>query len=71
MGILSCLMLMFSLPTANWWRLLVWLLLGFVIYFLYGRRHSVMAEYTMNELSRHGASPGGSLAKDVDPPKRR
>lgn len=42
LGILSCLMLMFSLPTANWWRLLVWLGLGFLIYFLYGRTHSVM-----------------------------
>jgi APA family basic amino acid/polyamine antiporter len=45
MGILSCLMLMFSLPAANWLRLLLWLLLGLVIYFLYGRNHSVMARY--------------------------
>ncbi|MCI0587373.1 MAG: amino acid permease [Planctomycetes bacterium] len=43
LGILSCLLLMFSLPAANWWRLGVWLLIGFVIYFLYSRRHSVMA----------------------------
>ncbi|HXG58080.1 MAG TPA: amino acid permease [Thermoanaerobaculia bacterium] len=42
MGVLSCLLLMFSLPSANWWRLLVWLLIGFVIYFGYGRKHSVM-----------------------------
>ncbi len=45
MGILSCLLLMFSLPTANWWRLFVWLGIGFVIYFLYGVRHSVMRKY--------------------------
>jgi APA family basic amino acid/polyamine antiporter len=68
MGILSCLMLMFSLPTANWWRLFVWLLIGFFIYFLYGRRHSVMAGYTAMEAAKHGISPGGSLARDVDPP---
>jgi APA family basic amino acid/polyamine antiporter len=43
LGILSCLILMFSLPVENWWRLFVWLGLGFVIYFGYGRRHSVMA----------------------------
>jgi len=44
LGILSCLLLMFSLPVANWWRLFVWLGLGFIIYFAYGRRHSVMAK---------------------------
>ena len=42
LGILTCLMLMFSLPVANWWRLIVWLLLGLVIYFLYGQRHSLL-----------------------------
>jgi APA family basic amino acid/polyamine antiporter len=44
MGILSCLLLMFSLPEENWWRLIIWLLLGFVIYFSYGRRHSVLSQ---------------------------
>lgn len=43
MGIVSCLVLMFSLPVENWWRLIVWLLVGFCIYFGYGRKHSVMA----------------------------
>ncbi|MEI7811691.1 MAG: amino acid permease [Ignavibacteria bacterium] len=42
MGILTCLLLMFSLPGENWWRLLGWLAIGFVIYFSYGRKHSVM-----------------------------
>jgi APA family basic amino acid/polyamine antiporter len=42
LGILLCLMLMFSLPSENWWRLLVWLGLGFLIYFGYGWRHSVL-----------------------------
>ncbi|MBP1625627.1 MAG: amino acid permease [Holophagaceae bacterium] len=42
LGILTCGMLMFSLPAANWYRLGGWLLLGFVIYFAYGRRHSVL-----------------------------
>ncbi len=43
LGICSCLLLMFSLPVGNWWRLGVWLLIGFLIYFGYSRRHSVMA----------------------------
>jgi APA family basic amino acid/polyamine antiporter len=49
MGIVSCLILMFSLPEENWWRLIVWLLIGFVIYFSYGRRHSVMAKMRTRE----------------------
>ncbi|MBL0177467.1 MAG: amino acid permease [Ignavibacteria bacterium] len=43
MGILTCGMLMFSLPVDNWWRLIVWLLIGMAIYFFYGRKHSIMA----------------------------
>jgi APA family basic amino acid/polyamine antiporter len=43
-GILTCLMLMFSLGIENWYRLFGWLLLGLIIYFGYGRHHSVMAK---------------------------
>jgi len=42
MGIVSCLLLMFSLPAANWWRLGAWLAIGLVIYVGYGRHHSVL-----------------------------
>jgi APA family basic amino acid/polyamine antiporter len=42
LGILSCLMLMFSLPADNWWRLGIWLAIGLVIYFTYGQSHSVV-----------------------------
>jgi APA family basic amino acid/polyamine antiporter len=45
LGILTCLLLMFSLPAENWWRLGIWLLAGFVIYFGYGRKRSVMARH--------------------------
>lgn len=41
LGIITCLMLMFSLPAENWLRLIIWLLLGFIIYFGYGRKHSI------------------------------
>jgi len=44
LGIFSCLVLMFSLPPENWWRLIIWLGLGFIVYFSYGRRHSVLAK---------------------------
>jgi APA family basic amino acid/polyamine antiporter len=42
LGMLICLLLMFSLPLENWWRLLGWLAIGMIIYFSYGKKHSVM-----------------------------
>jgi APA family basic amino acid/polyamine antiporter len=46
LGIATCLLLMFSLPPENWMRLAIWLAAGLLIYFGYGRRHSVMSRYT-------------------------
>ena len=48
LGIACCLMLMMSLPLSNWWRLGVWLLVGFLIYFGYGIRHSELAKHRRN-----------------------
>jgi len=44
LGILTCTLLMFSLPAENWWRLIIWLAIGFFIYFGYGRHHSVLQQ---------------------------
>jgi len=49
LGILSCLMLMFSLPAENWVRLVVWLVIGFVIYFSYGQNHSRLGTIERNK----------------------
>jgi len=40
MGIIIALAMMVSLNGVTWIRLVVWLLIGFVIYFTYGRKHS-------------------------------
>lgn len=44
LGIVACLMLMLSLPEANWYRLMAWMALGLVIYFSYGMKHSVLRQ---------------------------
>ena len=68
LGIATCLLLMFSLPAENWYRLIIWLGIGLVIYFLYGRRHSVMSKHTMHEIQSHGISPAGQAVADPDDP---
>jgi APA family basic amino acid/polyamine antiporter len=42
MGVICCAGLMFTLPEDTWLRLIVWLLIGFSIYFSYGRKHSLL-----------------------------
>jgi APA family basic amino acid/polyamine antiporter len=42
-SILSCVLLMLSLPLQTWVRFVVWLAIGLVIYALFGRRHSALA----------------------------
>jgi APA family basic amino acid/polyamine antiporter len=38
--VVCCLGLMATLPGDTWIRLIVWLLIGFTIYFGYSRKHS-------------------------------
>lgn len=44
LGILSCSYLMLSLPVLTWVRFLVWLDIGLLIYWFYGRTHSPLAD---------------------------
>jgi APA family basic amino acid/polyamine antiporter len=43
-GAIACLWVMSGLPLDTWLRLIVWLVIGFVIYFGYGRKHSKLRQ---------------------------
>jgi APA family basic amino acid/polyamine antiporter len=50
LGILSCLGLMLSLPLLTWFRFVIWMAIGMVIYFCYGYRNN--NKRVAEELSR-------------------
>ena len=43
LGVASAVFLMFGLPSETWLSVVVWLVVGLAIYFLYGRNHSHLA----------------------------
>jgi APA family basic amino acid/polyamine antiporter len=44
LSVCASLWLMLNLPAETWLRFAVWLVVGFLIYFLYGRSHSRLAD---------------------------
>jgi APA family basic amino acid/polyamine antiporter len=61
LGIISCLYLMLSLPVLTWIRFLVWLDIGLLIYWFYGRTHSPLS----NAAERERRTPLQKLANFI------
>jgi APA family basic amino acid/polyamine antiporter len=61
LGIVSCGYLMLSLPVITWVRFLVWLNIGLIIYWFYGRSHSPL----VNEEEARRRTPLQTLANFV------
>ncbi len=66
LAIVFCLWLMLNLTALTWVRFLVWMAAGVVIYFLYSRKHSVLAQRlaTKDGGSTDGSSGGSTAVKD-------
>jgi basic amino acid/polyamine antiporter, APA family len=43
LAVIACVFLMLNLGSLTWWRFVVWMAIGFVVYFTYGYRHSRLA----------------------------
>jgi len=58
LAVLSCVYLMLNLIGETWVRFVLWLLIGFVIYFAYGRRHSRLASRDAEVPAGQGTTSG-------------
>jgi basic amino acid/polyamine antiporter, APA family len=66
LGAIICLAQMIGLPGQTWIRLVTWLAIGLVIYFLYGHRHAQAARLARPPLELiQDLAAGGVLSKDV------
>jgi APA family basic amino acid/polyamine antiporter len=56
-AILACLWLMLNLTILTWLRFFVWMVIGVVVYFAYGRRHSLLGLRGASSPPVQGAAP--------------
>ncbi len=62
LGVLFCGFLMASLPEVTWIRFFVWLVIGLIIYFIYGRFHSRVSASANGAAQAGGSSAGAALS---------
>lgn len=51
---IASVVLILSLPPVTWLRFVIWLIIGFAVYFLYGRHHSELRNYNSGVAARAG-----------------
>jgi APA family basic amino acid/polyamine antiporter len=61
LAVLSSVYLMLNLPALTWERFLIWMAIGMVVYYLYGRQHSRLA--TAAETGYNTDAYGGEAAE--------
>ncbi|MER5468318.1 amino acid permease [Streptomyces sp. NPDC002935] len=60
LSVLATLWLMLNLPAETWLRFAIWMVIGIVVYFLYGRSHSRLGRHEETTLSEVQHPPGGT-----------
>ena len=65
-GVVFCSAMAYSLPNATWWRLLLWSVIGFAIYFLYGFSHSRLRRDEFGGGSIPQSAPGAPRSSRRD-----
>jgi APA family basic amino acid/polyamine antiporter len=50
LGAAACIYTMFGLPVRAWERFAIWLVIGMVLYFAYGYRHSTLTRGKSREV---------------------
>jgi APA family basic amino acid/polyamine antiporter len=58
-SVLASLWLMLNLPAETWLRFGIWMLIGFLVYFLYGRSHSGLAQQEGTTAGQVAKPPNG------------
>jgi APA family basic amino acid/polyamine antiporter len=66
LAVLASFYLMLNLPAATWLRFVIWMVIGFVVYFLYGQRNS-----RLNTGRPEGIDPRDRFIRDRDAAGRR
>lgn len=70
LSIAASVYLAFNLPILTWVRLAAWIIIGLVVYFAYGRRHSLLAGQDGRTFSRDNSLPEPA-SKKFSPPQKR
>jgi APA family basic amino acid/polyamine antiporter len=68
LGVLLNLGMMLFLSWHTWLRLLIWLAIGLVIYFFYGRHRSAFAPRLASEIAKPGLPPTGTRLDEMHKP---
>jgi basic amino acid/polyamine antiporter, APA family len=59
LSVLASLWLMINLPAETWLRFAIWMVIGFFVYFLYGRSHSRLGRHEETTVTDVEKGPGG------------